>query len=445
MKKNQEEKNKKGFNLNFNLPSKLLNKSNEIEEKLVELETIWNEIGKKHIEEEIKKIEREIDEQLVSSDEKVKDNVELFLEWWAEDYQRESKGYRINSHSQLSERTLQFKNRLIEKQRVDEKWLEELCKKKKEIIRLENSVSQERGMDEKIRLLRGILDANSEANKKITELEEKLKELEEEYQELEKENNLQREIEKIEKGTFLSSEEKNNKILSLRNEKVKIKEKKIIKKTVSFLRARNDFLFFLEEVIKELKDCSDKLKMESNIKHARIDATVKGISDVGESFDNLTEIVNPIKLVAGVISIINEHYKINFRINRSEEFKNYLENNERSTFSLNETYDFLIDVIRENEEMEISLQIIEALDLKCESKSGNIKAFKSFNIRYEKIYNIVNNQNERHWTSEDMVSKIKSLHDDLNILKLELEKEKILFEVIINKKEITSLIEIPLK
>jgi hypothetical protein len=55
--------------------------------------------------------------------------------------------------------------------------MEDLCKKKEKIIELESIIAKEINTDRKIKFLREILDYNSEANKKIDELEKKNQEL----------------------------------------------------------------------------------------------------------------------------------------------------------------------------------------------------------------------------------------------------------------------------
>ncbi|CAG8820988.1 41256_t:CDS:2, partial [Gigaspora margarita] len=310
-----------------------------------QIEIPLKKIKDNYLQNEINKREEQLENQMGNLIEKGRSFMKYILgRIEANDQENKKDKSERSFNANLEKELFQAKDHAVKERIITENEFEHVCQLKKEVLELKDGREEGETIEKKIEIIRLILDSNIT----VERLKKRINQLEEKCQKLEEEN------------------------------------------------ARNSFLSSLEEVIKELKDCYDELKAKTNIKHTKIDATIKGINDVGGSFDNPVKIVNPIKLVTGVIGTLNEHYKINFRLNRSEEFKKYLENNERNTFSFNETYDSLVDIIRENEELKISSNIIDILDLKCVSKSGNIEEFKSFNIRYDKIYNIVNSQNEEY-------------------------------------------------
>jgi hypothetical protein len=169
----------------------------------------------------------------------------------------------------------------------------------------------------------------------------------------------------------------------------------IIEKVESFLKARNEFLFSLEEVIKELQICYSKLKENTNIKHVKIDIIIKSVSDVGGATDSSIKITNPIKLAAAILTACHDYYKVNYRDKCSKEFKKCLINDKENIFSFNDAYNSLI-FIYENKELEISANIVSILKLEIKSENEETTCFKPFNVRYDKVYKIVNNRKEEY-------------------------------------------------
>jgi hypothetical protein len=142
------------------------------------------------------------------------------------------------------------------------------------------------------------------------------------------------------------------------------------------LKAKRNFLNARQVTIEKLQDCCDLLESQTLTgKYVKIEEGSKYISVIGKPLSNFT--FGLIEIVGEGISAMNNTAKRKFEMKNSKEFQQYLIEEENNLSLLSKSYDFLINDLKENRELEISSIIINALQLEDQLTDEEIRLFNN--------------------------------------------------------------------
>lgn len=211
-------------------------------------------------------------------------------------------------------------------------------------------------------------------------------------------------------------------IISLR-ETIDTKEKVIIELTNDFLEAKNNFLVARKETtIEKLQKCHDKLAV-SGKRYATGEAVGKVVSEMNISWVPGGTVVT--KTIGGLIRGGVSFFSWKANEKRNEQFQNLLIDDKNGLLRLNNAYNYLVHVIRNNEDLPISSSVINILRLedKLELESERIRLFDN---KYEVFDILIEAEiwEGKKLDLERMNAAIKELGINLRELEKELDQEK---------------------
>jgi hypothetical protein len=178
-----------------------------------------------------------------------------------------------------------------------------------------------------------------------------------------------------------------NQVLNLANLRKQyqknLKEKTILNQTEELLKAKQEFLNIREETIEKLRNCCDILERKTyKGKYAKREKRSKVITIIGKPLNSLT--FGLVEAAGEGLSFLNSQSKRKFELKNGKEFQVYLNEEESNLLLLNKFYESLINCLKQNEELEISSVVINALRLEDRLDDEEIKLFQN---RY-KVYEV---------------------------------------------------------
>ncbi|CAB4400375.1 unnamed protein product [Rhizophagus irregularis] len=347
--------------------SQLNQEKNNLQENLIQIETNIQKLKfqQKSLIEEKEQLENKLDQSQINY-EQIEQEKDLLYNM-------------MEGLSQNQKLTIKLKNKL-----------------KKEIVQLEQKLINEEQI--KMQLTQTLQIKEN----RINELEQKLIKLD--YERIIKLIDKKKELNEIEKELVnkltcgentkeihKEKEAKQKEMNELKQELLKTsasynanRKKQIFNQANNFLKAKCNFLIWREEAIKKLQNCHNCLEKGKN--------------------------------TIGFTSIENKISKIKFTDKYTKEFQNILVKYNDKSLQLNKNYNFLMNIVKENKDLDEISFIIE-----------NIFKLNSFNFNRYDIFKFANNSQEGTRTklnSSMMAEDINSLKKNLNELKLEFSQEK---------------------
>jgi chromosome segregation ATPase len=271
-------------------------------------------------------------------------------------------GQSQNNYEQLEQEKDRLRN-MVEGLSHDQKLNIKLKNKlEKEIARLEQKLINE----EQIKA--HLTQALQIKEDRINELEQKLIKLD--YERITKLIDKRKELSEIEKELVnkltcgentkeihKEKEAKQKEMNELKQELLKTsasydanRKKQVLNQVNNFLKVKSDFITSREEAIKKLQNCYNRLERGKN--------------------------------AIGFTSMENKISKIKFADKHTKEFQNILVKYNDKSLQLNKDYDFLMNIVKENKELEVSFAI------------ENILKLNSFNLDRYNIFKFATNSQE---------------------------------------------------
>jgi len=385
-------------------------------DKLKQLEIIIKDIRENHLANW--KLEKE---------EELKEQLENFV------YNKgEKKGEKISKELQIWVKNLLKQQEIITKDRRDDcpvvevkeeminglsEWIEKeklegICNLKVQIVQAEQFSKLNEPLED-ITIFKNFLTSILQISKENNELKVKLWELEKEMKEL--------------WGLIEGDDEKIKKILT--------------KKISNLLSLKKDFLNSREQIINQLRNCCNELESNLAIKFAIVEESAKLTAAAGKLVERLSP-VKFIEFIGDTASAINSINQRIYKDQKGNEFKLFLLKTEPELKALEGSCRSLLTIITFSNQLEISKEIISALNLTEQLTGQPVKIFTNYYQFYDVITNIW--PNKSHISTEDMKDAISALHTNYLVLQEEVRVQeqylqRISVEVNINQQALVTV------